>query len=29
VGDPAIEAFETLASERVILGQRHEAPTAI
>jgi hypothetical protein len=23
--DPAIEAFETLASERVILGQRHEA----
>ncbi len=23
--DPAIEAFETLASERVVLGDRHEA----
>jgi len=23
--DPAIEAFETLASERVALGDRHEA----
>lgn len=26
--DPAIEAFETLASERVILGERHEAAYA-
>ena len=26
--DPAIEAFQTLASERVILGERHEAAYA-
>ena len=27
--DPAVEAFETLASERVIVGERREAPTTI